>query len=426
MIDSKASRAFKISLKLSFTNIPKPSKCKARVSMRDNNRGQLLHIVDSTGELVCLGETEFQDNQNPIFKTEIATEYMISSLCDIVVEAVSDENVVLAKCSFNLNKLVVSLEKVITIRFEHSSSSVLLGFKEVKDCQDSAEMSIYDKFFAYLNGGLTFDGSLVIDFFSAPDRKINPRSNHQIERDKYNLFSVGIIYSSKILLDLDEDKIITPIGFGAKVPITEGAKDPGFIRMRDPSKKPPYDMNYLESLYIDYAKKVEKVEECNLGPFLARAEQIIMKAASKDPYKYFVFIIFTEGELSDYEDVKDIIVRMSNLPVSIIFIGIGDGDFNKFINLDADDSLLYDRNSIRASRDLVQFVNLTDYLGQDTFLLLTKLFEELPTQIVKYLERKGIPPREAQDLTEERIKEIRFIESFVREIENEEYINNKV
>lgn len=50
------------------------------------------------------------------------------------------------------------------------------------------------------------------------------------------------------------------------------------------------------------------------------------------------------------------IVHASNLPMSIIIIGVGEADFTSMNYLDCDDGLLRAKNGQTARRDIVQFV----------------------------------------------------------------------
>ena len=47
------------------------------------------------------------------------------------------------------------------------------------------------------------------------------------------------------------------------------------------------------------------------------------------------------------------IVQLSYLPVSIIIVGIGDEDFTKMVELDADSNVLVDKNGRAAARDII-------------------------------------------------------------------------
>jgi len=52
--------------------------------------------------------------------------------------------------------------------------------------------------------------------------------------------------------------------------------------------------------------------------------------------QYFVLLILTDGIITDFEETKRAIVNASQLPISIIIIGVGNEDFSAMEELDCD------------------------------------------------------------------------------------------
>ena len=62
----------------------------------------------------------------------------------------------------------------------------------------------------------------------------------------------------------------------------------------------------------------------------------------------------TDGVITDMQETIDQIVRGSDLPLSIIIVGVGHADFENMETLDGDVNPLYSRRSGKyASRDIV-------------------------------------------------------------------------
>lgn len=59
--------------------------------------------------------------------------------------------------------------------------------------------------------------------------------------------------------------------------------------------------------------------------------------------EYYLLLILTDGIISDMEKTIDQIVRGSDLPLSIVIVGVGEADFSSMNVLDADDKPLYSR-----------------------------------------------------------------------------------
>jgi hypothetical protein len=51
---------------------------------------------------------------------------------------------------------------------------------------------------------------------------------------------------------------------------------------------------------------------------------------------YHIFLIITDGEIHDMQETKDLIVQASELPLSIIIIGVGNEQFQMMEELDGD------------------------------------------------------------------------------------------
>ena len=79
---------------------------------------------------------------------------------------------------------------------------------------------------------------------------------------------------------------------------------------------------------------------------------------------FFVLLIITDGVITDMDATKRTIVENSNLPFSIIIVGVGGADFDKMDELDSDDSLL-EWNGKKAKRDIVQFVPYRLFLSDN-------------------------------------------------------------
>ena len=73
-------------------------------------------------------------------------------------------------------------------------------------------------------------------------------------------------------------------------------------------------------------------------------------------------VVMTTGEIVDYQETVDEIVKSSELPISIIFVGVGDADFTSFRKIDSSITPLWSKQEQKFSgRDCVQFIRFNDY-----------------------------------------------------------------
>ena len=89
-------------------------------------------------------------------------------------------------------------------------------------------------------------------------------------------------------------------------------------------------------------------------------------------------MIITDGVINDLQKSIDQIVYGSELPLSIIIVGVGDADFSAMDELDADEKPLYShRYKKQMAADIVQFVPFRDF-ANNPMQLAKETLEEVP------------------------------------------------
>jgi len=100
--------------------------------------------------------------------------------------------------------------------------------------------------------------------------------------------------------------------------------------------------------------------------------------------KYNILLILTDGAITDMNNTIDEIVRGSDLPLSIIIVGLGVADFSSMTELDADTEPLYSQKYGKyMSRDIVQFVPFHQYKSSPEALA-KEVLREVPRQLTSY------------------------------------------
>uniref|UniRef100_A0A0N4VSJ0 Copine domain-containing protein n=1 Tax=Haemonchus placei TaxID=6290 RepID=A0A0N4VSJ0_HAEPC len=156
----------------------------------------------------------------------------------------------------------------------------------------------------------------------------------------------------------------------------------------------------------------------NFAPVITEAARRAAKV--RDGSHYQIFLIITDGAISDMSNTKRAIINASYLPLSIIIVGVGDEDFSSMNELDSDDMML-SHDGKTAQRDIVQFVALRDfYCGSFEIenehimnMLAKEVLAEVPQQLVSYMERNGVVPMEAVPKT--RLEYTKEMEMFMQE-----------
>jgi hypothetical protein len=117
---------------------------------------------------------------------------------------------------------------------------------------------------------------------------------------------------------------------------------------------------------------------------------------SRNQY-YIILLILTDGEIEDMKDSIEAIIDASRLPISIIIVGIGDGNFANMHRLDSDDKKLVSGKKT-AIRDIVQFVEFEGFSGDGEQLAAATL-QEIPKQLLTFMKIKGMKPIQHEMVT---------------------------
>jgi hypothetical protein len=91
-------------------------------------------------------------------------------------------------------------------------------------------------------------------------------------------------------------------------------------------------------------------------------------------------------------ETKDLVVRGSKTPLSIIIVGVGREQFSMMRELDSDGQALRDSRGTPAIRDTVQFVKFQEFASQGPERLAQEVLAEIPDQFVSYMMSQNIKP----------------------------------
>ena len=147
---------------------------------------------------------------------------------------------------------------------------------------------------------------------------------------------------SRLVIQLDADKQFPALGFGAKIPPRGEVSYEFFMNLG--STPFCHGVQGILDAYRTSLSQVQLYGPTNFTPVINHVAQFAK--AYQNGQQYFVLLILTDGIITDFEDTKRAIVEASDLPISIIIIGVGDEDFSAMEDLDCDKGhLRYEINS---------------------------------------------------------------------------------
>ena len=246
-------------------------------------------------------------------------------------------------------------------------------------------------FLEYVLGGCEISLMIAIDFTKSNGVPQNKNSLHCISFKNEYIQAIKAV--GNILQYYDSDKKIPIYGFGAKLPPYYNTVSHCFAlngNIFDP------EVHGIEGVLEAYRSAVSSVDFH--GPTVFH--EIIRNASlyasssevSQERQQYFILLILTDGVINDLQRTTDEIVKASELPLSIIIVGVGTEDFSDMKFLDADFNPLYSQKLNKSmSRDIVQFVPFAKF-KQDSRELAKEVLFEVPKQLISFMKSKKIKP----------------------------------
>lgn len=144
---------------------------------------------------------------------------------------------------------------------------------------------------------------------------------------------------TNILLDYDYDKLVPCYGFGAKV------RHPKLNTNNKVHHCFPLNFNYdnpnlykLEEIINGYRTAIPYLQFSGPTHFSQLLGEAIIQCQEfkKLGTHYMILFILTDGEIHDRQEVIDQLIECNYLPISVIIVGIGEGDFTIMHELDDD------------------------------------------------------------------------------------------
>ncbi|MES1915729.1 MAG: hypothetical protein MHM6MM_007634 [Cercozoa sp. M6MM] len=215
-----------------------------------------------------------------------------------------------------------------------------------------------NNFLDYIRGGVKIALCAAVDFTASNGDPTNPTSLHHFSAQGHNQYSEALATIGQILSPYDSDGSIAAWGFGAR--LMSGRKRGQVSHcfpLNDNDMQP--EVAGVPGLLDAYRETFKRIRLSGPTNFSSVLDSVIKIAST--PYTdcmrhYTVLLILTDGLICDMEQTVERLVTGSNLPLSIVIVGVGDADFSGMEALDGDDGVLTDRKGRRAARDIVQFV----------------------------------------------------------------------
>nr|GEW49123.1 protein BONZAI 1-like [Tanacetum cinerariifolium] len=229
---------------------------------------------------------------------------------------------------------------------------------------DKFSETVHHTFLDYLDNGFEMSFMVAVDFTASNGNPRLPDSLHYIDPSgRPNAYQKAILEVGEVLQCYDTDRKFHSWGFGAR-PI-DGPVSHCFNLNGSSGHSEVEGIHGIMTAYTGALFNVTLAGPTLFGP---------------------------DGVITDLQETKDALVNASDLPLSILIVGVGGADYKEMEILDADKGERLESTTGRvATRDIVQFVPFRDVQGGGISVV-QSLLEELPSQFLTYMKNRDIRP----------------------------------
>ncbi|KAL6845034.1 hypothetical protein ACP4OV_025207 [Aristida adscensionis] len=354
---------------------------------------RISKLVETTGPIPICKTEAVTDNLNPIWRPITLTSQQFGS----------KDNPLLVECfDFDSNgdhELIGAFQTTITqleSLYKSRSGANFYSRKGQKKLKgqlfvDKFQEKVQHTFLDYISSGFELNFMVAVDFTASNGDPRVPQSLHYIDPSgRPNSYQQAILGVGEVLQFYDSDRRFPAWGFGAK---THNQISHCFNLNTTTNDCEVVGVEGIMSAYTTTLYRVSLAGPTMFGPVINKAAEIASHSLQYANNKYFVLLIITDGVLTDIQETKDSIVRASDLPLSILIVGVGNADFKQMEILDADNGKRLESSTGRiATRDIVQFVPMRNVQGGEISVV-QSLLEELPGQFLTYMRSRDIKPQ---------------------------------
>jgi copine 1/2/3 len=278
---------------------------------------------------------------------------------------------------FHVTKAEVSGIETITERLATTSIAPVMSSSPVP--VSTGPINFVD----YVSGGCELNVVVAIDFTGSNGDPRQPGTLHHLDANSMNQYEKAISAILTILAKYDSDQKFPVLGFGAKYngqinhcfrcgPSDEVVGVKGALDA--------YDSVFKSGLVMSGPTVFTEVIECAA----ARAASSLESAQKRGQQTFTILLIVTDGEVSDVAATARCLDNVSNTPLSVVIVGVGDANFSGMQFLD-------DSAMKSGKRDIAQFVQFNQH-SSNSVALTSETLREIPNQLVQYFQGNNINP----------------------------------
>eukprot|EP01094_Clydonella_sp_ATCC50884_P026912 TRINITY_DN7530_c0_g1_i1.p1 TRINITY_DN7530_c0_g1~~TRINITY_DN7530_c0_g1_i1.p1 ORF type:complete len:632 (+),score=109.72 TRINITY_DN7530_c0_g1_i1:135-2030(+) len=250
-------------------------------------------------------------------------------------------------------------------------------------------------FLDFLCGGMDIDSMIAIDFTASNKPCTDPKSLHAVEQGIDNSYERAINAIGDVLKYHHKGQQPKVLGFGGAIAeerVTHCFDLP--LKEVEESQGEDDGMSVID-IYRSSVPRIRFAGPSVLSHIIDCAVAQAMGNDADQSIRYTVLVIITDGDICDARDVADLLVEASALPLSIIFVGVGQGPFPRLdcMGLKGKKGQMKSSTGLEVERDFTHFFRLSqDERTLSLPVLANKILNVLPDHIMSYARKENVVP----------------------------------
>ncbi|VDK43438.1 unnamed protein product, partial [Anisakis simplex] len=257
------------------------------------------------------------------------------------------------------------------------------------------DVSFYS-FLDYITSGTQLHFAIAYDF--SIKKSLTEEAQSHVDAD----FQMALRAIGEIIRDYSPNKLFPALGFGAKIPPAFYESQEFCLILMGLNLKQSQNFDTdpccrgIDGVLDAYRKAnriVMPIEKATFYHIIHYVSKMAINSGAKGLH-YYVLAIFTQsGPMEDLKEVLKALLHASKAPLSVIFIGLGDGNFDDFYRL-AGKHHHESRN--RPEREIVEFLELnsvfesTECAARNKRRIAERALHSVPWHLVSYMHKNNI------------------------------------
>lgn len=340
--------------------------------------------------LLYRSEVCVQSCDNPRWKEFIIPSRFFPSTQDYTLELLvynfcnnRNQDLLLGRVCTTFYQLLNSTTKFMLSddsKRKESSSIELIQTRSAEDIQTSLSYEI--------KLGMQLHFTLAIDFTTNNGGPNDPTSLHYIHPHIFNTYQETLKAIGPDIMKFDRLNRVSLLGFGAKLPPHFEFSDI-FALNSNMNNSYVRGLDSVLQCYRNSAMSCLPYAPTNFSEIIHHTIKMAKASQKTSTNLYFVLIVLTNGSIKKIQDSVDSIVKASRLPISIVFVTVGNNSHPIASLLKGNTDTLKELTSptLKSSSNLPLYRETTSLISaqhNSAEMTLAKIFSAISRQVVLY------------------------------------------